>query len=1074
MKRQKDRLHRVLVIGATPAGVAAANKLGELGIPVTLVDPEPDLDRKLAREEWRLASGVTFNYAHRSGLIRLIRNPRIRLFLPGRITSLKHTPQGFSARIVADPSYVDSERCILCGICEAECPVTTPEGNKPLSSSGRRSLPGRPVIDKRRRPLCQDACPLGVNAQGYVALAGAGKFAQALNLIRRENVLAGICGRVCTHPCEEACRRGELDQALAIRDIKRFLSDWGLENAPPGNPTERTRPQRIAVAGSGPAGLAAAADLARLGYGVTVLESQPEAGGMLRYCIGRHRLPREILDADLEYVKSLGVVIRTSQPVDLGDLDSLREEFDAVILALGAWTDRKLGMPGENLEGVEGCLDFLARVHRGEITSLSGQVAVIGDGNSAFDLARTAKRLGANVTLISWFPRDMIPADPEEVRGAEEEGVRILASLRVMQFEGKRDRLSTLVLKATQPGKPDENGIPWPVTMPGAGEQRQDYGLALVAIGQLGPLTSLEEGATKLALGLGGSIQVDEKDSTGLDGIFAVGDATTGPSNVVRAMASGRRAARTVHEHLSGETVEPRTSRPVSRDFSPIPRDVPSLARAQMPERQAAARQDNFSEVVLGLAEAQVATEASRCLKCGVCSECLLCEEVCGTEALMHDETEEEWSEQAGTVIVADPGMAPWIKGEDVIRAYGPPSARMDVSDMICRGFAAAAGAMRSLSGTSTRPRGYGIPTPLPDPGLSPELRVGVYVCKCNESMGWLTEMDEVVRSLEDRPQVVHAEVLNAACVPDGVAGILRSIRKKGVTRVVLASCLCCPLDFVCSSCTDQRSRLKSGLFTGTGVGRSMVDTCNIRGEALRLVRDAPETSLSLFTGLLERSLARVDLLRRLPTPPRNYNFTTLVIGQSEAAQTSAQCLAQAGLDVFFFGPSFDAGEDAVADIQGFPDSRVTELSGTLGNFQVTVSSQDGGERTLTVGAVIMDQDAIRSIPYMPQEGLGPREVRFGIQKAGEGGLPYLMPGATSVAGMYVANPPGIHVSERKKGQSAAVLAAAVMPRGPRHSKGYTVVVDPIQCRGCGRCLEACPFQAISFRRNEVGGWHAV
>lgn len=211
MRSSKDRLHRVLVIGANPAGLAATNKLGEMGIPVTLVDPDPDLDRKLSKAEWRLDSGVSLNYALRPGLLRILRNPRIRVVIPGEISSLKHTPQGFCAHFESTETFIDADRCVLCGCCADVCPVTLEDGSKPLLYHGRQSLPGKPSIEKRRQPLCQANCPLGVNVQGYVALTRVGRYKEALDLIRRDNILPGICGRICTHPCELACRRGELD-----------------------------------------------------------------------------------------------------------------------------------------------------------------------------------------------------------------------------------------------------------------------------------------------------------------------------------------------------------------------------------------------------------------------------------------------------------------------------------------------------------------------------------------------------------------------------------------------------------------------------------------------------------------------------------------------------------------------------------------------------------------------------------------------------------------------------------------------------------------------------------------------
>lgn len=208
MKRAKDRLHRVLVIGATPSGIAATNKLGELGIPVTLVDSEPNIDKKLSRDEWVLKSGIPLNHAHRPGLLRILRNPGIRCVLPAAVDVIKHSNQGFRVGLRRFQTFVDPEKCTLCGRCAEVCPVSDGSGKKAVLFEGRRSLPGRPVIDKRRMPLCRENCPLGVNAQGYVALAKAGKYAQALALIREQNVLPGICGRICNHPCETDCRRG--------------------------------------------------------------------------------------------------------------------------------------------------------------------------------------------------------------------------------------------------------------------------------------------------------------------------------------------------------------------------------------------------------------------------------------------------------------------------------------------------------------------------------------------------------------------------------------------------------------------------------------------------------------------------------------------------------------------------------------------------------------------------------------------------------------------------------------------------------------------------------------------------
>jgi heterodisulfide reductase subunit A-like polyferredoxin len=378
------------------------------------------------------------------------------------------------------------------------------------------------------------------------------------------------------------------------------------------------------------------------------------------------------------------------------------------------------------------------------------------------------------------------------------------------------------------------------------------------------------------------------------------------------------------------------------------------------------------------------------------------------------------------------------------------------------------------LGGTSQRPRGRGVSFLPPDPDLSPEIRMGVFVCRCNDAFGWTDEMTPYVEALTQREEIVHAEVMPAACVVEGTSGILRAIREKGLTRVVLASCVCCPLDFVCSACTDQRSRLKDALFHGTGVSRAMVETCNLRGEALRYLAHDRDAAMERFSGLIDRSISRARTLRPLPAPVRIYNFATAVIGESQAAVSSAQTLASAGLEVFLFGTREKplSTELAHPNIHCFEGSRVNGMSGNLGDFQIFVET-DGFSQVMQVGAIILGNKARALIPYIPQEGLPSIMLSPSMQKSDLSGIPFAYPGATPIAGLFKAYPSGIPVSQRRAGAAAAALAAAIMPRGPRQSKGFTVVVDEDRCRGCGRCTRICPYQAVTLHGNTVGGWVA-
>jgi NADPH-dependent glutamate synthase beta subunit-like oxidoreductase/NAD-dependent dihydropyrimidine dehydrogenase PreA subunit len=1080
MKHPKNRLHSVLIAGATPAGIAAANKLGELGIPITLVDKAADLDAKLNTEAYRLESGVPFNHAHRPGLIRILRNANIRCVLPATIQSAKHSSQGFRVQIERRATYVDAARCTLCGQCVAACPVCAGDMQRPIQAVDRMALPGRVTIDKRRQPLCQANCPLGVNVQGYMALTAAGHYAEALELIRQENVLPAVCGRICTHPCEAACRRGEKEGPLAIRDIKRFVADRAAQGTPETKAELPTDAPSVAVVGSGPAGLAAATDLARRGFKVTVYEKETEAGGLLRYGIGPHRLPRKILDAELEAIQAEGVAIVTNHPIALPQgLAALRQQHRAVILTTGAWADRRLGVAGESLEGVQGCIDFLSRFYRGEVKTITGRAAVIGDGNAAYDLARVLRRLGVDATLVSWFAAHEIPADRDEVEAAAAEGIALLDRRQVVGFSGENNRFRALRVQATQPGPADANGICWPVVTPDAPVEELTFDHAFVAIGQGGPYCDLG-GQAELAIDPRGLLAVDAQGRTALAGIYAAGDAATGATSVVKAMADGRRVAAQVanalHHTQSAPGTHPLASRPAAFDFDPIADDLPVRPRAPMPEIALAQRRDGFTEVARGLDEAQARGEAGRCLQCGGCAQCLACLPACGSiQAIHQEEVAETLFENAGVLIIADPEMALGIKGDDVIRAYGPPSAKTDVPAMLLRGFSAAAKAMVLLQRNGLRLKGQGVAFVPPEAGLDRRIRIGVFACRCNDSFGWSPALDAFMEGLTRQDGIVHNEVLPSACVSEGIQRMVDTVRDKGLTRLVLASCVCCPLNFVCSACTDQRSRLKRGLFDGTGISRSMVQTINLRGEVLRLMAGNESLAVQMFQGIITRSIGRARKLLPFPAPARRYNFTTAVIGQTEAAASAALTLAQAGFDVLMFGSAKHPLEAAPVhpSIFAFQGATVGGISGTIGNFQIH-AQVDGAARRFTVGSVILGEKSRNIAIYRQHDDLPSLKVQSRMQKPDVPGIPFMYPGGTSISGLFLADPPGIQISKRTKGEAAAVLTAAAMPRGPRQSRGFSVTIDAALCRGCGRCLQTCPYQAVGLKENGNGGYAAV
>jgi len=481
------------------------------------------------------------------------------------------------------------------------------------------------VIGEGRTAPCRLACPARLDVQGYVTLIADGRFQEALELIRERIPFPAVCGRVCHRPCEPECNRSELDEPLAIAALKRFVSDYEGEIEPP-TPAERTRDEKVAIIGAGPAGLTAACDLVQLGYGVTVFEALPVAGGMLAVGIPAYRLPRDVLQAEIEYIEKSGVEIRTNTPIgeDL-TLDDLRQQYDAVFISVGAHKNKKLTVPGEDLEGVLSGVSLLRDLNLSKGVKLGGNVAVIGGGNVAVDAARSALRLGAEKASILYRrSRAEMPANEWEIEDAEEEGVEIHYLAAPTGILGRNGEVVGLECIRTELGEPDESGRRRPIPVEGS-EFIVETDVVVSAIGQAPDLSFLQNSGLVTRWG---TISADADTlATSEAGVFAGGDAVSGPATAIEAIAAGKKAALSIHRYLRGEPLEREEEEAKIACMEDIDTRVLWQEKRQgMPKLSVGGRVRNFEEVELGFTEEAAVQEASRCLECTVCRQCeLLC-----------------------------------------------------------------------------------------------------------------------------------------------------------------------------------------------------------------------------------------------------------------------------------------------------------------------------------------------------------------------------------------------------------------------------------------------------------------
>ncbi len=479
---------------------------------------------------------------------------------------------------------------------------------------------------------CEQACPLHADVPSYVIAIAQGKFREALAIIRQTNPLPAICGRVCHHPCEKECNRVLVDKPIAIQWLKRLVADYELStNTKEPAIIEWIKTEKVAIIGSGPTGLTAAYDLIRKGYGVTIFEALPVPGGMLTAGIPDFILSKEIVRAEISYIRDLGVEIKTNAPMgrDFTLDDIFRLGFKAVLLATGAWKSSRLSIPGTDLRNIVYALPLLKSVNFGEKITLMGRVVVIGGGDVAMDAARLALRLGAREAHIACLEsRKKMPAHAWEIEAALREGIRIHPSLAPQQFRAKDgQRVGAIDFRRVASTLLDREGrISWTLKRGSDSEYSMEVDVVIIAIGQVPDLSYVD--GSQLNISQERTFIVDPDTlATNINGIFAAGDAVRMPGTVVESMASGRKAAMSIDRYLQGQDLREECVVKAKEVLKIDPKTIPTwLARKGRWDMPSLAPRDairTFRETKLGYTLWEGVVEANRCLNCRMCANCI-------------------------------------------------------------------------------------------------------------------------------------------------------------------------------------------------------------------------------------------------------------------------------------------------------------------------------------------------------------------------------------------------------------------------------------------------------------------
>jgi len=651
---------KVLVVGGGIAGMEASLNLVEAGFKVYLADRKPNIGGNMAQLDKIFPTNDCSMCVMAPKLVEVGKNPNIELLMNSEIVRLEGEAGRFRVTLRTRPRRVLPEKCTSCGACGEACPLEV--GNVYNEEMSLRSaafinfpqaIPSTYMIDRQLSP-CIYTCPINLNARDYIGLIAEGEFLKALDLIREKLPFPGIIGRICAHPCENACLRGrQVDQPIAICALKRFVADHetGVRE-PPLPVTGSMKDKKVAVIGAGPAGVTCAIELRKAGYSVTVFDANEKPGGMLFAGVPAYRLPRDVLKREFSIAERMGVEMRCSTRIGKDvSLESVLGSYDSTFIASGAHGRRKLGLENEEARGVLTALDFLKAVNTGKPVTLGKRVFVVGGGNVAMDTAITARRLGvADVHIVALETWDAMPAHRWEIDQAIEEGITFHNAWGPRRILANGDTLVGMEL-ARCVRVYDEKGSFDPAYDPSVTVTFEMDTLILVIYETID--TAYIAASETIERHDDGRIKVDPVSlETTQRGVFAGGNAVTGPRSAIDAIAQGKRAADSIIRYLEGyDLLEGRLAED-DKILDEVPFPVPQRTRVNIP-RVPAGERTGFVETVRTLDEKSAVTEARRCLSCRRCLGCGICGESCKPEAVEYTQGPAEQVLEVGSIIIA-------------------------------------------------------------------------------------------------------------------------------------------------------------------------------------------------------------------------------------------------------------------------------------------------------------------------------------------------------------------------------------------------------------------------------------